>query len=138
VGWSSYLSTDLRKHTYIHTYYGHKRKFPKIAPVATWGLRAATVVAAVGVFQFNTNDIGTSISPLSANDDILMSPVIRSGGAGGKGLGSVGSSVGLQAVQLSIHSSVMSLKRPNPNSYSAWISTYATSAAPAIATTTAT
>ncbi|KAH6906643.1 mitochondrial inner membrane protein [Coprinopsis sp. MPI-PUGE-AT-0042] len=38
--------------------YVHKRKFPKLAPVATWSLRAATVAAAVGVFQFNTNDIG--------------------------------------------------------------------------------
>lgn len=44
--------------------YVHKRKFPKLAPVATWSLRGATVAAAVGVFQFNTNDIGMSI-PLS-------------------------------------------------------------------------
>ncbi|KAG6817241.1 hypothetical protein H0H87_011298 [Tephrocybe sp. NHM501043] len=38
--------------------YVHKRKFPKIAPVATWTLRAATVGVLVGVYQFNTNDIG--------------------------------------------------------------------------------
>ncbi|EAU81634.1 mitochondrial inner membrane protein [Coprinopsis cinerea okayama7 len=38
--------------------YVHKRKYPTIAPIATWSVRAATVAAAVGVFQFNTNDIG--------------------------------------------------------------------------------
>ncbi|TFK24432.1 mitochondrial inner membrane protein [Coprinopsis marcescibilis] len=38
--------------------YVHKRKFPVIAPIANWTLRAATVGALVGVYQFNTNDIG--------------------------------------------------------------------------------
>ncbi|KAF8656460.1 hypothetical protein AX16_002545 [Volvariella volvacea WC 439] len=38
--------------------YVHKRKFPVIGPIASWTLRAATVGALVGVYQFNTNDIG--------------------------------------------------------------------------------
>jgi hypothetical protein len=39
--------------------YLHKRKFPIIGPIATWTLRTATVGVLVGVYQFNTNDIGT-------------------------------------------------------------------------------
>ena len=38
--------------------YVHKRKFPVIGPMATWALRTATVGVLVGVYQFNTNDIG--------------------------------------------------------------------------------
>ncbi|KAG6849364.1 hypothetical protein H0H93_009107 [Arthromyces matolae] len=38
--------------------YLHKRKFPVIGPLSTWSLRAATVGVLVGVYQFNTNDIG--------------------------------------------------------------------------------
>ncbi|KAG2368602.1 mitochondrial inner membrane protein [Suillus spraguei] len=38
--------------------YLHKRKFPIIGPIATWTLRTATVGVLVGVYQFNTNDIG--------------------------------------------------------------------------------
>ncbi|KAH0579109.1 hypothetical protein H2248_003263 [Termitomyces sp. 'cryptogamus'] len=38
--------------------YVHKRKFPVIGPIATWTLRATTVGVLVGVYQFNTNDIG--------------------------------------------------------------------------------
>jgi succinate dehydrogenase (ubiquinone) membrane anchor subunit len=38
--------------------YLHPRKFPLLGPITTWTLRAATVATAVGVFQFNTNDIG--------------------------------------------------------------------------------
>jgi len=38
--------------------YLHKRKFPVIGPIVHWGLRAATVAALVGVYQFNTTDIG--------------------------------------------------------------------------------
>ncbi|CCA70522.1 related to succinate dehydrogenase [ubiquinone] cytochrome b small subunit, mitochondrial precursor [Serendipita indica DSM 11827] len=34
------------------------RKKPVIGQVAKWGLRAATTAALVGVYQFNTNDIG--------------------------------------------------------------------------------
>lgn len=34
------------------------RKFPVIGQIAKWGLRAATVATLVGVYQFNTNDIG--------------------------------------------------------------------------------
>lgn len=38
--------------------YVHPRKFPVLGPVATWGLRTATVATLVGVYQFNTNDVG--------------------------------------------------------------------------------
>jgi succinate dehydrogenase (ubiquinone) membrane anchor subunit len=41
--------------------YLHKRKFPVIGPIATWTLRTATVGVLVGVYQFNTNDIGVPI-----------------------------------------------------------------------------
>lgn len=38
--------------------YVHQRKFPIIGPILTWTLRTATVGVLVGVYQFNTNDIG--------------------------------------------------------------------------------
>lgn len=38
--------------------YVHKRKFPILGPVLSWTLRTATVGVLVGVYQFNTNDIG--------------------------------------------------------------------------------
>ncbi|OJA10410.1 hypothetical protein AZE42_03555, partial [Rhizopogon vesiculosus] len=38
--------------------YLHERKFPIIGPAMTWTLRTATVGVLVGVYQFNTNDIG--------------------------------------------------------------------------------
>ena len=38
--------------------YVHKRKFPTMGPVLTWALRFGTVGVLVGVYQFNTNDIG--------------------------------------------------------------------------------
>ena len=41
--------------------YIHKRKFPVFAPIMTWTLRSVTVGVLVGVYQFNTNDIGMSL-----------------------------------------------------------------------------
>ncbi|KAI0746887.1 mitochondrial inner membrane protein [Daedaleopsis nitida] len=38
--------------------YLHPRKFPVLGRVCTWALRATTVGVLVGVYQFNTNDIG--------------------------------------------------------------------------------
>ncbi|PPQ86567.1 hypothetical protein CVT25_006159 [Psilocybe cyanescens] len=38
--------------------YLHPRKFPVLGKVATWTLRTATVATLVGLYQFNTNDIG--------------------------------------------------------------------------------
>ncbi|KAI9507656.1 CybS-domain-containing protein [Russula earlei] len=38
--------------------YVHKRKFPTIGPVLTWTLRVTSLAVGVGVYQFNTNDIG--------------------------------------------------------------------------------
>lgn len=42
--------------------YLHKRKFPIIGPATTWTLRTATVATLVGIYQFNTNDIGRQYS----------------------------------------------------------------------------
>ncbi|KAH8995929.1 mitochondrial inner membrane protein, partial [Lactarius akahatsu] len=38
--------------------YVHKRKFPTLGPLFTWTLRVTTLAVGVGVYQFNTNDIG--------------------------------------------------------------------------------
>jgi succinate dehydrogenase (ubiquinone) membrane anchor subunit len=38
--------------------YLHKRKFPTLGPLFTWMLRLTSVAVGVGVYQFNTNDIG--------------------------------------------------------------------------------
>ncbi|KZT03108.1 mitochondrial inner membrane protein [Laetiporus sulphureus 93-53] len=38
--------------------YLHPRKFPILGPTVSWILRATTVGVLVGVYQFNTNDIG--------------------------------------------------------------------------------
>ncbi|KAJ7175326.1 mitochondrial inner membrane protein [Mycena filopes] len=38
--------------------YLHPHKFPMFGHVATWTLRTTTVGVALGVYQFNTNDIG--------------------------------------------------------------------------------
>ncbi|KAI5480474.1 succinate dehydrogenase (ubiquinone) membrane anchor subunit [Pseudohyphozyma bogoriensis] len=40
------------------TDYLHPRKFPTIGPIMIWLLRAATGGVLVGIYQFNTNDIG--------------------------------------------------------------------------------
>ncbi|EMS22444.1 CybS-domain-containing protein [Rhodotorula toruloides] len=42
----------------ILTDYLHPRKFPVLGPIMSWLLRFATVGALVGVYQFETNDIG--------------------------------------------------------------------------------
>jgi len=38
--------------------YVHKRKFPTLGPILTWTLRVTSLAVGVGVYQFNTNDIG--------------------------------------------------------------------------------
>ncbi|KAG8922736.1 membrane anchor subunit of succinate dehydrogenase, Sdh4 [Tulasnella sp. 418] len=38
--------------------YVHERKHPKSGVLAKWGLRAATATVLVGVYQFNTTDVG--------------------------------------------------------------------------------
>ena len=43
--------------------YLHPRKFALLGKVLPWVLRATTVGVLVGVYQFNTNDIGASSSP---------------------------------------------------------------------------
>jgi succinate dehydrogenase (ubiquinone) membrane anchor subunit len=41
--------------------YLHKRKRPFLGPLMTWTVRLATTGVLVGVYQFNTNDIGASL-----------------------------------------------------------------------------
>ncbi|KAG8904153.1 membrane anchor subunit of succinate dehydrogenase, Sdh4 [Tulasnella sp. 403] len=38
--------------------YLHKRKFPVIGPITKWGLRLMSLTVMVGLYQFNTTDIG--------------------------------------------------------------------------------
>ncbi|KAG6333993.1 hypothetical protein ID866_5098 [Astraeus odoratus] len=38
--------------------YLHPRKFPLLGPLSKWTLRTATLGVLIGVYQFNTNDIG--------------------------------------------------------------------------------
>ncbi|KAL7416254.1 CybS-domain-containing protein [Mrakia frigida] len=40
------------------TDYLHKRKFPVLGPACAWFIRAASVGALWGVYEFNTNDVG--------------------------------------------------------------------------------
>ena len=51
--------------------YVHPRKFPKLGPTLTWALRATTVGVLVGVYQFNTEDIGQYLRfcPLQGTSD---------------------------------------------------------------------
>ncbi|KAH9999110.1 mitochondrial inner membrane protein [Russula vinacea] len=41
--------------------YVHKRKFPTLGPLLTWTLRLTSLAVGVGVYQFNTNDIGACL-----------------------------------------------------------------------------
>ncbi|KAK0546962.1 membrane anchor subunit of succinate dehydrogenase, Sdh4 [Tilletia horrida] len=38
--------------------YLHKRKYPIAGPIGAWVLRAATVGTLVGIYEFQTNDVG--------------------------------------------------------------------------------
>ncbi|KIJ26372.1 hypothetical protein M422DRAFT_265193 [Sphaerobolus stellatus SS14] len=49
----SHLGFDQVVLDYLHT-----RKFPVLGKVAKWGLRTLTAGALVGIYQFNTNDVG--------------------------------------------------------------------------------
>jgi len=49
----SHIGFDASVVDYLHT-----RKFPVIGQFAKWGLRTATLATLVGVYQFNTNDVG--------------------------------------------------------------------------------
>ncbi|EIM19460.1 hypothetical protein E3Q22_02717 [Wallemia mellicola] len=42
------------------TDYLHDRKFPKIGPIARWSVRGLTLGAAIGLYSFQTNDIGVT------------------------------------------------------------------------------
>lgn len=45
--------------------YLHKRKFPVIGPIASWAVKAASLGALWGIYEFNTNDVGESALPLT-------------------------------------------------------------------------
>lgn len=47
--------------------YLHPRKWPILGPIMTWVLRAATVGVLIGVYQFETNDIGALPLPSSGH-----------------------------------------------------------------------
>jgi succinate dehydrogenase (ubiquinone) membrane anchor subunit len=38
--------------------YLHKRKFPRIGPIASGLLYASTAISIIALFKFNTNDVG--------------------------------------------------------------------------------
>lgn len=57
----------------VHTHIGfdacivdylHTRKFPVLGAIANWALRAATVGALWGAYEFNTSDVGQSFPSL--------------------------------------------------------------------------
>ncbi|KAI3628183.1 membrane anchor subunit of succinate dehydrogenase, Sdh4 [Malassezia furfur] len=57
------LSVALLLHSHmgfenVLTDYVEKRKFPIAAPITTWFVRALTVATGIGLYEFNTNDIG--------------------------------------------------------------------------------
>jgi len=41
--------------------YVHKRKFPTLGPILTWTLRVTSLAVGVGIYQFNTNDVGAFV-----------------------------------------------------------------------------
>lgn len=43
--------------------YLHPRKYPFLGRVSSWGLKLLTVGTLVGVYQFNTEDVGEHIHP---------------------------------------------------------------------------
>ncbi|KAK4700066.1 succinate dehydrogenase (ubiquinone) membrane anchor subunit, partial [Phenoliferia sp. Uapishka_3] len=59
-GWltTAFLLRDMQGFDSIFTDYLHPRKFPVLGAIAKWGVRLATGGVLVGVYQFNTNDIG--------------------------------------------------------------------------------
>lgn len=48
----------------ILTDYLHPRKFPVLGRIMAWGLRLATAGVLIGVYQFETNDIGAPFPSL--------------------------------------------------------------------------
>jgi hypothetical protein len=60
--------------------YVHKRKFPTLGPILTWTLRVTSLAVGVGIYQFNTNDIGTLAARVPARIQ-LNETLRRSDGA---------------------------------------------------------
>jgi len=52
------------------------RKFPVMGQIAKWGLRSATVATLVGIYQFNTNDIGMLYRFQAFSSHIFITTVI--------------------------------------------------------------
>ncbi|KAI4282361.1 MAG: hypothetical protein L6R38_002987 [Xanthoria sp. 2 TBL-2021] len=58
------------------------KRLPKTRAFFWWALRAATVVAAIGFFEFETNDVGVTeaikrIWTAKRKEDSYMEPVLR-------------------------------------------------------------
>jgi len=45
----------------------HTRKFPFAGQISKWALRRTTVANLIGIYQFNTNDVGTIFCIVSLN-----------------------------------------------------------------------
>ncbi|GAC93271.1 membrane anchor subunit of succinate dehydrogenase [Pseudozyma hubeiensis SY62] len=53
--------------------YVHKRKFPIAGPLATWGLRAATLATLYGLYEFNTITLTDDDEKTSERESSLLS-----------------------------------------------------------------
>jgi hypothetical protein len=59
--------------------YFHPRKFPVLGQVMSWLLRICTGLSVWGVYEFNTNDIGTLLSTLCLFSTIMLTSCAQIG-----------------------------------------------------------
>jgi succinate dehydrogenase (ubiquinone) membrane anchor subunit len=62
------IGTSVVLHSHIGfdamiTDYIPKRHYPKSYTFFVWGLRAATAVVLIGIYEFQVNDVGMSVTP---------------------------------------------------------------------------
>jgi CybS, succinate dehydrogenase cytochrome B small subunit len=57
--------------------YVHKRKFPTLGPILTWTLRVTSLAVGVGIYQFNTNDVGTFVMAARMPVCIQLNQIFR-------------------------------------------------------------
>ena len=72
-----YESWLLRQFDAVLVDYLHKRKFSTLGPLLMWTLRVTTVVVGVGVYHFNTNDIGGSETLASTRPSFTTDVFLR-------------------------------------------------------------
>jgi len=71
--------------------YVHKRKFPALGPILTWTLRVTSLAVGVGIYQFNTNDIGAFFITACLPVHIQLTQILRrSDGAHPPRMGCIG------------------------------------------------